>query len=157
MCLSLLYYRKTQLWTMAANATAAGELERAQYSSKGSPIPTLDPALHRAPSPSSRADHKGQWPSISQLMNPLKNFQKICLAFKTMAACFLKKTASTMIYLWLKIRYYVICVCNPLPDWKKKIRNCLLNILEDKTRIILQCEHNYFSCHIIDFKTFNLT
>jgi hypothetical protein len=59
---------------MAANAAAAGELERAEENSEGSPIPTLEPALRRAPSPSSRADNKGGWPSIGQSMNHPKNF-----------------------------------------------------------------------------------
>jgi hypothetical protein len=59
---------------MAANAAAAGELERVEENSEVSSIPTLEPALRRAPSPSSRADHKGEWPNIGQLMNPPKNF-----------------------------------------------------------------------------------
>ncbi len=55
---------------MAANVAAAGELERAEENSKGSPIPMLEPALHRAPSSSSRTDHRSGWLSIGQLMNP---------------------------------------------------------------------------------------
>jgi hypothetical protein len=73
---------------MAANAATARELERAKEISEGSPIPTLEPALRRAPSPSRRADHKSGWPSIGQLMNPPKYLSKICLAYKTMTARF---------------------------------------------------------------------
>ncbi len=73
---------------MAANAAVVRELERAEQNSKGSPIPTLKPALRRAPSPSSRADRKGGWSSIGQLMNPPKNFSEFRLAYKTMAGCF---------------------------------------------------------------------
>jgi hypothetical protein len=61
---------------MAAIVAAAGELERAEENSEGSPIPTLEPALHRAPSPSSRTDHKYWWLSIGQLMNLHKKFLK---------------------------------------------------------------------------------
>ncbi len=39
---------------MAANAAAAGELKSAEENSEGSPIPTLEPALRTALSPSSR-------------------------------------------------------------------------------------------------------
>jgi hypothetical protein len=59
---------------MAANAVAAREFERAEENSEGSPIPTLEPALRRALSSSSRADNKGGWPSIGQSMNPPKSF-----------------------------------------------------------------------------------
>ncbi len=51
---------------MAANAVAAREFERAEENSEGSPIQTLEPALRRALSSSSRADNKGGWPSIRQ-------------------------------------------------------------------------------------------
>ncbi len=84
---------------MAANAAAAGELERAEENNEGSPIPTLEPALRRALSSSSRADHKGEWPSISQLMNPPENFLKICLAYKTMTCCLQKKNSFYNYYL----------------------------------------------------------
>jgi hypothetical protein len=50
--------------TTLINAAAAGELERAEENSEGSPILTLEPALRRVPNPSCRADHKGEWPSI---------------------------------------------------------------------------------------------
>ncbi len=70
---------------MAAVAAATREFERVEENSEGSPIPTLEPALRRAPS---RTDHKDEWPSIGQLMNCLKNFSKICLAYKTMAVYF---------------------------------------------------------------------
>ncbi len=59
---------------MAANAAVAGELERAEKNSEGSPIQTLEPALHTAPSPSSRRDHRAEWPSIGQSMNISENF-----------------------------------------------------------------------------------
>ncbi len=58
---------------MAANAVAARESERAEENSEGSPLPTLEPALHRALSLSSRADNKRGCPSIGQSMNPPKN------------------------------------------------------------------------------------
>ncbi len=54
---------------MDAIVVTAGELERAEENREGNPIPTLEPALCRAPSPSSRTDHKGEWPSIGQSMN----------------------------------------------------------------------------------------
>jgi hypothetical protein len=76
---------------MAANVAATRELERAEENHEGSPIPTLERVLRRGPSSSGRADHKDGWPSISQLMNPQKNFSKICLAYKTMAVFFKKK------------------------------------------------------------------
>jgi hypothetical protein len=76
---------------MAANAATAGELERAEEISEGSPIRTLESALRRALSTSSRADHKGGWPGIGQLINPSKNFLKICNVYKTMTASFKKK------------------------------------------------------------------
>ncbi len=43
---------------MAANTAGADQLERVKEISKGSVIPTLEPALHRALSTSSRADYK---------------------------------------------------------------------------------------------------
>jgi hypothetical protein len=49
---------------MAAVAAATGEFERAEENSEGSPIPTLEPALRRTLSTSSRADNKGEWSSI---------------------------------------------------------------------------------------------
>jgi hypothetical protein len=61
---------------MAANATATREFERAEENSEGSPIPTLEPALRRAPGSSSRADNKGGWPSIGQSINPQKISKK---------------------------------------------------------------------------------
>jgi hypothetical protein len=63
---------------MAANAAAAGELERMEEIRKVSPIPTLEPALCRALSTSSRGDHKGEWPSIGRksVMNPTEIFKK---------------------------------------------------------------------------------
>ncbi len=72
---------------MAAIIAATGELERAEENSEGSPIPTLEPVFRRAPSSLSRADHKGRWPNIGQLMNLPS---KICLAYKMMATCFFK-------------------------------------------------------------------
>ncbi len=70
---------------MAADAVATGELDRAEEDSEGSPIPTLEPALRRAPSASSRADHKGEWSSLGHksVINRSENFRKnICLASK---------------------------------------------------------------------------
>ncbi len=55
---------------MAANAAAAEELQRVEENSKGSPIQALELALRRAPSPSSRADLKGEWPSIRPISEP---------------------------------------------------------------------------------------
>jgi hypothetical protein len=46
----------------------AGELERVEENSEGSPILKLGPALHRAPSPSSR----GQL--TLKRLSPVKNF-----------------------------------------------------------------------------------
>jgi hypothetical protein len=43
---------------MAAIVATAGEFERVEENSKGSPIPTLEPALRRAPCSSSRVAHK---------------------------------------------------------------------------------------------------
>ncbi len=60
---------------MAAIAAEARKHERAVENSEGSHIPTLEPALRRAPSPSSRADHKGEWPSISQLTPIGRSFE----------------------------------------------------------------------------------
>ncbi len=45
---------------MVAIVAATGELDRAEENSEDSPIPTLETALRRAFSPSSRADHKGE-------------------------------------------------------------------------------------------------
>jgi hypothetical protein len=54
----------------------AGELERAEEINEGRPIPKLELALRRAPSTSSRADHKGGWPDIGHksVINPQKIF-----------------------------------------------------------------------------------
>ncbi len=60
---------------MAANAVAARESERAEENSEGSPIPTLEPALRRALSPSSRAD-KGRVAKHRPINEPSKKFIK---------------------------------------------------------------------------------
>jgi hypothetical protein len=56
---------------MAANATAAGELERVKENSDDSPIQTLEPWLCRAPNSLSKTDHRSGWLSIGQLINLL--------------------------------------------------------------------------------------
>ncbi len=76
---------------MAAVAAATGEFEKVEENGEGSPLPTLEPALCRAPSTSCRADYKGGRSSIGQLMNPPENFSKICNVFKMMTARLLKK------------------------------------------------------------------
>ncbi len=63
---------------MTANAAAAGELERAEEIIEGNPMLTLELALSRAPSTSSRADHKKWWPSLGykSVINPPRKFPK---------------------------------------------------------------------------------
>ena len=61
---------------MAAIAAAAREFERAEENSEGSPIPTIERAIRRTLSTSSRADNKGGWSNTDQLMNPPENFKK---------------------------------------------------------------------------------
>jgi hypothetical protein len=61
---------------MIANAAAAGEIERAEEISEGRHIPIPEPALRRALSTLSRADHKRGWSKIGQSMNPPENFAK---------------------------------------------------------------------------------
>ncbi len=99
---------------MAANSAAAGELERAEEISEGSPM--LESALCRALSTSSRADHKGGWSGIGQLMNPLF---KICNAYKAMSTCFYQKN-SFHIYLSM-IEKSLLCVCIALIQIEKKL------------------------------------
>ena len=74
---------------MAASAAAAREFERAEENSEGSPIPTLERAIRRTPSSSSRADNKGGWSNYGHksVMNPPENYQKFCNAYQTMTAC----------------------------------------------------------------------